>query len=140
MSHQQDFNQPSQDNKKSKLQIKKALEVKISDVSIVENVKIYVLIMMYTFDSKDELYFFLVNISKRYGLEYLREYYLIIDKYLPMKHNEKTGVQVKLMNTINQHDSGVNQIVKLSNTKMITISDDCSMKIWNTKSTGTSGD
>jgi len=44
--------------------------------------------MMYTFDSKDELYFFLVNISKCYGLEYLREYYLIIDKYLPMKHNE----------------------------------------------------
>ena len=47
---------------------------------------------------------------------------------------------MKLLSTITQHESGVNQIIKLSNTNLVTISDDCSLKLWKTVSTGTIGD
>jgi len=64
----------------------------------------------------------------------------VLDRFLPLPHYERGGVEFKLLATINQHESGVNQIIKLSDKTMVTISDDCSMKLWRTASTGAIGD
>ncbi len=107
---------------------------------MLDNAKLYLLILMYVVESKDELYYFFVRIGKKYGLWYLRNHYTDIDKYLPIFHNEQNGISLKLISTITQHESGVNQILKLTNTNLVTISDDCSLKLWRTASTGTVGD
>jgi len=95
---------------------------------------------MYLYGSKDELYHFLIRINKRNGLYLLQKYYYFIDKYLPLDHIERLGIDFRLLTTISQHESGVNQIIKLTNKTLVTISDDCSMKVWRTASTGTIGD
>mmetsp|Transcript_4420 Transcript_4420/g.7512 ORF Transcript_4420/g.7512 Transcript_4420/m.7512 type:complete len:273 (-) Transcript_4420:1885-2703(-) len=95
---------------------------------------------MFVFGSKDELYFFLTRFSKRYGLRYLQKHYDFMDKYLPLGHIERHGLEIRQLSTISQHESGVNQIVKLNNKQVVTISDDCSMKQWKTASTGTVGE
>ena len=59
------------------------------------------IILMYIFPSKDEMYFFLVRISKEYGLSYLHKYYEVIDKYMPIPHNEKNAIDFKLITSIN---------------------------------------
>ena len=110
-----------------------------SDINILKNPKLMTLIYLYVFPSKDELYYFLVRWSKKYGIEFLQDQFEIIDKYLPISHLEMKGMTFKLLNSINQHESGVNQIIKLSNKSLVTISDDCSMKLWRTASTGTVG-
>jgi len=42
-----------------------------SDLSVLKNPKLFLLILIFLFGSKDELYCFLVRISKRHGLHYL---------------------------------------------------------------------
>ena len=58
---------------------------------------------------------------------------------MPLPHFERGGIEFKELVTVNQHESGVNQIIKLSEKTMVTISDDCSMKIWKTAATGAIG-
>mmetsp|Transcript_23938 Transcript_23938/g.36646 ORF Transcript_23938/g.36646 Transcript_23938/m.36646 type:complete len:257 (+) Transcript_23938:463-1233(+) len=111
-----------------------------SDLLVMENPKVYLLILMFLVSSKDELYYLLTRINKRNGLYFLQKHFDFIDKYLPLEHIERFGVDFRQLTTISQHESGVNQIVKLSNKSLVTISDDCSMKVWRTASTGTIGD
>ena len=95
-----------------------------------ENDKIYFLVLLYAFESKDELYHYLTRVSKRYGVRFLQTNYEVIDKYLPIPHAERFGIQLRQVSQIDQHESGVNQIVKLSDENLVTVSDDCSMKLW----------
>jgi folate-binding Fe-S cluster repair protein YgfZ len=60
--------------------------VEESDVNLLKNAKLYILILMFTFTSKDELYYFLARVSKQYGIKYLQKYYNVIDKFLPIPH------------------------------------------------------
>lgn len=34
------------------------------------------------------------------------------------------------MQTIEEHNSGVNQMLKISNKDLVTVSDDCTVKFW----------
>ena len=82
----------------------------------------------------------LVRISKQHGLCCLQKYYDVLDRFLPLPHYEKGGIEFRLLATINQHESGVNQIIKLNEKSLVTISDDCSMKLWKTASAGTASE
>ena len=64
------------------------LKVKDSDLNLLANPKLFLQILMFVFQSKDELYYFLVRLGKKHGLSYLRNYYTAIDKYLPIANNE----------------------------------------------------
>ena len=121
-------------------QSQKYMIVEESDVNILKNAKLFFLILMFTFTSKDELFYFLVRFSKLYGIKYLQKYYDVVDKFLPIPHAQKHGIEFKLINTIEQHESGVNQIIKMNDKNLVTISDDCSMKKWKSTSQGTQGD
>ena len=94
---------------------------------------------MFLFTSKDEVYYFLIRLSKRWGLELLQEHFSFIDRFLPLPHIERHGIELRQLTTINQHESGVNQVAKISDKQLVTISDDCSLKLWKTTSTGTVG-
>ena len=47
---------------------------------------------------------------------------------------------MKLISTISSHESGVNQIVELTDSNLVTISDDCSLKLWKTQPSVAVGD
>ena len=96
------------------------------------------LIFLYLFDTKDKFYWFLVILSKSVGINLLQKHFSTIDKYLPFKHNEI--LELHQINTVNMHESCINQVVKVNDRALITISDDCSMRLWRTASTGTIGE
>lgn len=74
MNTYKDCYQDSDKNKPEK-QIQSALKIEESDMYLLANPKLYLLILMYVFSSKDELYYFLVRIGKKHGLWYLRNFY-----------------------------------------------------------------
>ena len=67
---------------------------------LIKNPKVFLLILMGAYESKDELFYFLVRISKKNGLHFLQKYYDVIDKYLPMSHHEKYGFNIKITSVI----------------------------------------
>lgn len=101
-------------------------QTQLCDISIVDNPKVFVMILLYIFPTKDSLFLFLSRLNKRIGICFLKQHFATLNQLLPNDENFK----FKQVQDINQHESGINQIVKISNSKMLTISDDCSMKIW----------
>lgn len=69
---------------------------------------------MFALTSKDEMYYFLVRLNKKYGVKYIQKYYSVIDSFLPIAHAQTHGLDFKLIGTIEQHESGVNQVIKIS--------------------------
>jgi len=67
--------------------------IEISDLEVVKNPKVLMLIFLYLFSTKDSLYFFLVRLNKNVGIAMLQKHYSIIDKYLPFRHNEILELQ-----------------------------------------------
>jgi len=70
------------------------------DFQILNNMKVYFLILMFAFDSKDDLYLYLSRISKKHGVFYLQNYYEIIDRFLPVPHKECFGIEFRQIKQI----------------------------------------
>jgi len=66
---------------------------------------------MFIYESKDELFLFLARFSKIYGINYLNKYWNILDKALPLVHSERFGITFEHLNTLENHESGINQII-----------------------------
>jgi hypothetical protein len=62
------------------------------DFSIIENPKVFMMILVYMFTTKDSLYYFLVRLNKKNGVTFLQNHYNYIDAYLPIKNNELLDV------------------------------------------------
>ena len=68
------FKQGKQYPKQSSRQLNQDQSYRVieeSDLSVLKNPKVYLMILIYLFGSKDELYYFFVRISKQHGLQYL---------------------------------------------------------------------
>lgn len=88
-------------------------------------------IMTY-FAHKEDIYETLATLSKK-TLYYMRKNYNNIEKVIKLKHcNEK--IRFSLTKTIEEHQSGVNQLMKLNSKELVTASDDCFLKFWSTSS------
>ena len=66
-----------------------------------KNPKLFLMILLYVFGSKDELYLFLIQISKNHGVNILQTYYDILDRFLPLPHFERGGIEFKELVTVN---------------------------------------
>lgn len=71
-----------------------------SDLEVIKNPKVFFLILMFTYQSKDEMYYFLVRLNKRNGIKYVQKYFHVIDSFLPIPHAQTHGVDFKLLGTI----------------------------------------
>jgi hypothetical protein len=64
-----------------------------SDKDILKNPKLLMMIWLFTFETKDELLYFLVRLNKKLGIWFLKANYDAIDQLMPMKHNEVVDIQ-----------------------------------------------
>jgi hypothetical protein len=79
------------------------------------------------FGVRDQVYDTLTQLS-RSSLCFLRKNRDMMEDKISSHASEKARlIQVK---SIEEHQSGVNQIIKLSNKEIITASDDCYIKYW----------
>ena len=70
-----------------------------SDLSVIKNPKLFLMILLYLHGTKDSLYNFLACLNKEHGVSFLQKHYHIIDKFVPMKHNER--MEIEPVTTIN---------------------------------------
>ena len=55
------------------------------------------------------------------------------DSLFKMQHaNER--IKFQAIKSIDEHHSGINQMLKLNDRELVTVSDDCSLKFWNAQS------
>jgi hypothetical protein len=66
-----------------------------SDRFVTKNSKIFMLILMTTFESKDEIFLFLTKLNKKVGNYFLQKYFDVIDRFMPLFHYEKHGFHLK---------------------------------------------
>ena len=57
------------------------------------------MILLYLHPTKDSLYNFLACLNKEHGISLLQKYYYLIDKFVPLKHNER--MEIEHVTTIN---------------------------------------
>jgi hypothetical protein len=53
------------------LTMPRSQNIKESDTNFLKNPKVFFLILMFAMESKDDLYYFLVRISKKHGIYFL---------------------------------------------------------------------
>eukprot|EP00347_Sterkiella_histriomuscorum_P021612 403333373 len=81
------------------------------------------------FGNKDEIYDTLTHLSRK-SLYFMKRNYNKIESH-PKLRNANEKIKFTQSKQIEEHTSGVNQLIKLSNKEVVTASDDCFMKFWN---------
>jgi len=77
---------------------------------------------------KEDIYTALTQMSRQ-SLQFLRQNYKKIENDQTVKHaNEK--IKFVAMKSIEEHNSGVNQMLRISPKELVTVSDDCTLKFW----------
>jgi hypothetical protein len=77
---------------------------------------------------KEDIYDTLINMSRK-TLFFLKKNYKNIENQASLKHaNER--IRFLPVKSIEEHSSGVNQLLKINNRELVTASDDCYMKFW----------
>jgi WD40 repeat protein len=65
------------------------------------------------------------------SLYFLKKNFKNIEKDTVSFTNQHEKVKFTQIRSIEEHNSGVNQVLKLNQKEIITASDDCTMKFWN---------
>jgi len=81
---------------------------------------------------KDEIYEALINMSRK-TLFFLKKNHKKLEMNPSLRHaNER--IRFLPVKSIEEHSSGVNQLLKINNKELVTASDDCYMKFWQSPS------
>jgi WD40 repeat protein len=82
------------------------------------------------FGHKEDIYSTLTSLSKS-SLQYLRKRRGDIEKHQRLRHKNERFM-VNPVKAIEEHSSGVNQMALYDSKSLITVSDDCTLKVWST--------
>ena len=84
------------------------------------------------YGSKDQIYNLLPRLSKK-SLEFMRHIQPIIEDEKNRITNENNQTRFHVVKSIEEHTSGINQMLKLNEKELVTASDDCYLKFWNSQ-------
>jgi len=82
------------------------------------------------YGSKDQIYNLLPRLSKK-SLEFMRQIQPIIEDEKNRITNHNNHMRFNIVKSLEEHASGINQMLKLNEKDLVTASDDCSLKFWN---------
>jgi endonuclease YncB( thermonuclease family) len=83
------------------------------------------------FSTKDSIYTHVPLLSRK-SLNFIRKAYPRIednDTFRVQHANER--IKFQSVKSIEEHNSGINQMIKLGERELVTVSDDCTLKFWN---------
>lgn len=77
-----------------------------------------------------------ISLMSKDSLQFMRRNHDKMERKLPSMANER--IRLAFVKSVEDHQSGVNQIIKLSQKEVVTASDDCTLKVWSIVTPSTS--
>ena len=82
------------------------------------------------FATKDVIYDTIPRLHKQ-SLHFIRKAYDHIEEKEQRISHANERIKLQPIKSIEEHASGINQMLKLNEKELVTVSDDCSLKFWN---------